>query len=93
MFVFDCGLLMDYDTDDIIQDTDYFFRSYNTMYDAVYDLMTDFFEARSDYGDPVRILLAYVPENRYEEILNDFHYLCANTRDEMIKKLKDGEWV
>ena len=66
---------------------------FDDLQSAVIEYLDDFYEIRSDYGNPIDYLVKYIPENNYEQILNDFHYLVANSEEELYKKYKNGELV
>ena len=93
MFVFDCNQIEDYDITNneelnmLIEEI----RSFPTLRDATETLLSEFFEVDTIYGDPIATLLDYVPENRYEEILNDYHYMIADNKKELIAKIKNGD--
>ena len=89
VYVFDINY---YDDSDIKTELDTIVEEcimkYDSMREAVADLLSNFFEARSDYGDPVSDILKYVPDQNLGNILTDYNYLFDESKSGLISKIK-----
>ena len=55
-------------------------------------MLRNFFEARSDYGDPVSSLMPYVPAEKIPELLEDYNYtVTRGTMEDYNKILEEHE--
>lgn len=55
-------------------------------------MLKNFFEARSDYGDPVSSLMPYVPAEKIPELLEDYNYtVTRGTKEDYNKILEEYE--
>lgn len=92
IYVFDTNYYDDYDPkiqiSDMIEECIW---KYDNIREATIELMEDYFEARSDYGNPIEVLLKYVPDQNLGAILTDFHYLTDESKDNLIKRIQAGE--
>lgn len=92
----DLSRVEDYLNNDI--DLDELVVKTNNLKETTRDMLEDFFEARSDYGDPVLELFKYFPKwgsqdstviNFYTKILQDYNYEVFTSEKDMLEYLYD----
>ena len=64
-------------------------RTFPDIHEATEELLKDYYEVRSDYGDPIGTILREVTEAGKRKLLTDFHYIIGSSERDALDQWED----